>query len=245
MSVIKENYLKIILKEIHFPFDRSVVRKELDEHLEESIEFYLRPGVTLEAAERFATQDFGEPTEIGQQLNKVHKPIFGWMWIISKYGLIILSIFTVFNSTPRIFQAWDEAQESEPPADSTEKVLEELSYGFSQVVIDEILDQRIELKDGTLIIERMILLKENILIMLVQQVDYFDPFGFKKTEYPLQRQGYLQVNGVKYLFELEDTSVYPGLTVLIAKDIPNDSEEISFNFEGYTERFTLVMMVDH
>jgi hypothetical protein len=244
MSSIKENYLKQILSEIRFPFDRPLIKKELEEHLDESIEYYTVSTVTLEEAESLAIHDFGEPKEIGKLLNKVHKPFLGWIWILSKYGLIVLMILTVISSTPRFFEAWEQAQESTSPTEATEIILQALSYGASEVVVDKIVDQRFELKDGDLIFERMIILKEGVLILLVQQVDHFDPFAIKKTIYPLQRQVCLQLDGVDYHFETEQTSNYKGFIVLIAKDIPTVLNEYSIVFSGYSENFTLEVKVD-
>lgn len=244
MSSIKENYLKQILSEIRFPFDRPLIKKELEEHLDESIEYYTGSTVSLEEAENLAIHDFGEPKEIGKQLNKVHKPFLGWIWILSKYGLVVLMILTVISSTPRFFEAWEQAQESAPPTEAIEIILQALSYGTSEVVIDIIVDRRFELKDGDLVFERMIILKEGVVILMVQQVDHFDPFGIKKTIYPLQRQACLQLNGVDYHFEAEQTSIYKGFIVLIAKGIPTTSNEYSIVLNGYSENLTLEVKVD-
>ena len=245
MSAIKENYLKIILKEIRFPFDRKDVRKELEEHFDDSIEFYLKPGVSAEEAERLATQDFGDPIEIGKALNQVHKPLLGWLWFLSKYGLIALSVIALFLAFPRVQSAWQDAQESKAPTQDATMILSGLGLENGVVVLDKMLDQRVKLKDATIIVERVIVLQDGTLFMLIQQVDRFDPFGLKTTDYPLRTQGSLLTNDQKVAFRQSGVMGYEGFTVLIADGIPATMTDLTFVYQGYSESFTIELELDH
>ena len=246
MSAIKDHYLNTILKEIRFPFDRKHVKKELEAHLEESVEFYLIPGRSIEDAETSATQDFGDPTEIGRMLNKVHKPWLGWLWLISKYSLILLSVISVIVSTPRITEACRDAQEDKAPVEDVQTILTAMNYVEFNVVMDKMLDQRVKLKDGTLIFERAIQLENGTLILLVQQVDRFDPIGLKKQDYPLRPQGKLMINEyTEVFFNSTGLMGYGEFTVLIADGIPTEISSMTFVFQGYAEEFTIDLELSH
>ena len=241
MSSTKDHYLNTVLKEVRFPFDRKQIKKELEAHLEESIEFYLRPGINPEEAEDKATKDFGDPKEIGRMLNKVHKPLMGWLWLFSKYTLIIMSMMTVFLSTPRFMESIKESIETSPPTEMTSEVLNELSVQFSSTIFDVMVDQRIDIKDATLIIERAILTDKGDLIILVQQVDEFDLFGLTKEEYPLREEGKLRIDQTDYVFESDSKKYYRNFIVLIAKGVPLTTSEFKLEFDTYTEHFSLAI----
>ena len=245
MSAIKDQYLNTILKEIRFPFDRKIVQKELEAHLEESIDYYLKPGITIEEAETSAIQDFGDPGEIGRMLNKVHKPFLGWLWIISKYSFIVLLIVSVIISTPRLTEAYQKAQESKAPTEEASIILNGVGVENGIVVLDKMLDQRVKVKDATIIFERVIVLEDGILILLVQQVDKFNPFGLEPAEYPLRSQGTLLWDGTTYMFRQSGLMAYSDFMVLIAEGLPKLKANPTFVFTGYSEEFSLDLELDH
>lgn len=241
MSSIKDNYLNTILKEVRFPFDRKQIKKEIEAHLEEAMEFHLRPGMNPEEAEKRATKDFGDPKEIGKMLNKVHKPWLGWLWVLSKYTLIVLAIVTVFLSTPHLVESIKDAIETAPPTESAEKVLTALHVVSESVVFDRMVDQRVDLRDATLIIERAILTQEGELILLIQQVDQFNPFGFRNERYPLQQNSKLQINQTEVLFEEGPNQYYKNFMVLTTKSVPVTLTEFTFIFNGFSDRFQITV----
>lgn len=241
MSSIKDQYLETVLKEVRFPFDRKQISKELEAHLEESIEFHIEPGTDQEMAEKKAVKDFGDPKEIGKMLNKVHKPLLGWLWLLSKYGLIALTITTVFLSTPRWLESIKDAIETPSPKESTEKVLTALHVVSESTVFDRMVDQRVDLTDATLIIERAILTQEGELILLIQQVDQFNPFGFKSERYPLQQKAKLEINQTEYLFEEGPNRYYKNFMVLTTKSVPVTLTEFTLVFNGFTNRFQITV----
>lgn len=96
----KKEFLKSIRKEIHYIFDRDIIEKELNNHIEESINDLLEDGYSYEEAERLAIEQMGNAKEIGQLLNQQHNPLIGYLWMISKWcvRLIVVPsiIFVIF-----------------------------------------------------------------------------------------------------------------------------------------------------
>ena len=91
----RQDFLRLVSKEIHFIFDRKSIERELSEHLDDSIEDLKKEGFSQEDAERQAIEQMGAPKEIGQLLNKEHHPSLGYVWMISKMLLICTVILTV------------------------------------------------------------------------------------------------------------------------------------------------------
>ena len=91
----KNKFLKTVCKKIRFGWDREIVSRELEFHIEDSISDLISEGYSKEEAESIAIEQMGDPIEIGKQLNEEHKPLLGWLWLISKAFVILLIIPTL------------------------------------------------------------------------------------------------------------------------------------------------------
>ena len=87
------NYIKN--KEVH-----KEVYEELKSHIYEIVEEYEESGLTEEEAINKAIERMGNPNDIGEKLNKVHKPKIDWINIglITIMMLIGLGINLSLNS---------------------------------------------------------------------------------------------------------------------------------------------------
>lgn len=83
--------------QMKFPPDRKYVRQELWDHLIDRREDFLAQGKTMAEAEAAAVAVMGDPVEIGRQLNRIHRPILGWIWKISQILLIAVLVFSLGN----------------------------------------------------------------------------------------------------------------------------------------------------
>ena len=103
----KDEFLKIVSKEIHFFLDREKISKELENHLEDSILDLMEEGFSKEEAEIQAVLQMGNAKEIGKQLNREHHPILGWLWLLSNVAVMICAIpmITIFLSF--VAGTWD------------------------------------------------------------------------------------------------------------------------------------------
>lgn len=95
-----EEFLKIVLSHIKFPFDRDDIKTELEDHILDKIEDYKNQGYDEVEAENLALKDMGNPKEIGLELNKEHNFIIGWLWKLTSYAVIILLLV---NMIPVLF----------------------------------------------------------------------------------------------------------------------------------------------
>ncbi|MFT4146586.1 MAG: permease prefix domain 1-containing protein [Mobilitalea sp.] len=95
LSPKSDIFLKEILSYVKFTSDRDNIRTELENHISDKIEDYLEQGYDTEEAERLSISDMGNAKEIGEELNKQHNPIFGWLWQIT--NVILIPTIVVFG----------------------------------------------------------------------------------------------------------------------------------------------------
>lgn len=94
LSPKSELFVKEVLSYIKFVFDRKDIRKELEAHISDKMDYYSEQGYEAEEAEQLSLKDMGDAKEIGTELNQQHNPILGWLWRIT--NSIALMLFTLF-----------------------------------------------------------------------------------------------------------------------------------------------------
>ena len=82
MKNLKELFLKEVLQNIKSREAREFVEKELNYHLQRSRSEWISKGLSEEAAEEQAVHHMGNPSELGQQLNKLHRQKVDWMLLV-------------------------------------------------------------------------------------------------------------------------------------------------------------------
>ena len=88
MEQPKFKWCRETIANVRFKPDRDRIWDELIAHIEDRTEDMKSRGYTEEEAETRAVAAMGDPAEVGKQLNAVHKPWLGWLWVASKVILI-------------------------------------------------------------------------------------------------------------------------------------------------------------
>lgn len=86
----RDEFLDTVLKEVKFVWDHKSIKQELNDHLDEKVETLIGEGKNEDEALTFALDSMGDASEIGAELNLVHKPIWGWALFVSRVLLIVL-----------------------------------------------------------------------------------------------------------------------------------------------------------
>ena len=94
-----ESYLDEVLSFVKFKYDHKAIRRELAEHMTDLKEDLMADGMDEEAAEYMTIAHMGDAEEIGQELDKEHHALLGWVWRISK---TIAFLLLIINSLPLI-----------------------------------------------------------------------------------------------------------------------------------------------
>lgn len=71
----KDEYIEIVLSHISSKKENNAIRQELLDHIDDRIEYYTDAGYDLDYAEKMALTKMGNPEELGDEMNKVHKPV--------------------------------------------------------------------------------------------------------------------------------------------------------------------------
>lgn len=90
----KDNFLNKVCQEIKYKPARRGIAEELELHIEDIKEDYLKSGIKENEAEEKAVAQMGHAEEIGKKLNKIHKPKLDWkllilILILIGFGIIV------------------------------------------------------------------------------------------------------------------------------------------------------------
>lgn len=90
-----EEWLKEATSKIEYDPDREAVCRELEDHLQDRQERYAARGLSPEEAEAAAVADMGNAADIAEELGKLHRPFWGYLWTFSKLllGLAFIVCF--------------------------------------------------------------------------------------------------------------------------------------------------------
>lgn len=80
-----EIYIREVTSHVKFPFDRRAVAKELREHMEDLYEDLLSQDIEEEQAAQLTVDYMGDSEEVGKELNEVHHPLWGWIWLVTRW----------------------------------------------------------------------------------------------------------------------------------------------------------------
>ena len=90
-----DNFLDDTVKHVRFFFDRSEIRKELNDHMDDMYEDMIENGVSEKDAVRLVVEYMGDSAEIGKELDKEHKPWIGWLWIATRFVAVMLFVMVI------------------------------------------------------------------------------------------------------------------------------------------------------
>ena len=99
MNLLKaDKFIDEVISYIKFPFDREDIKKELEDHIHDKIDYYFNTrGIDAITAEELTLRDMGNPKEIGIALNKEHNFILGWIYKITNALVIIFLSLAVLS----------------------------------------------------------------------------------------------------------------------------------------------------
>jgi len=125
-----------VLREVRFFPDHKAIEEELKNHYEDRCRGLCTAGYTEKEAEARALAAMGDPVEVGQMLNRVHKPWLGWLWVLST-ALAVFLLLTV------LWQGWHQREWGtiENEADFTPELVDYQSEGGPFSVSEENRDE--------------------------------------------------------------------------------------------------------
>ena len=89
-----DTYIREVTSHVKFPFDRRAIGQELREHMEDLYEDLLAQDIDEEQAAQLTVDYMGDSEELGKELNEVHHPLWGWIWLVTRWmaGLCVVTL---------------------------------------------------------------------------------------------------------------------------------------------------------
>jgi len=93
-----ESFVAEVLQQIKSKEAKENIKAELSYHLQETKRIFMKDGLTEEEADEKATAQMGNPTKLGLELNRVHRPRIDWIMLtilIVTLGIGFLPMLTL------------------------------------------------------------------------------------------------------------------------------------------------------
>ena len=146
-----EQYLNEVLSFVKFKYDHKDIRRELVEHMADLKEDLMAEGMDEDAAEYMTVEFMGDAAEIGQELDKEHHALLGWVWRGARalaIILIVMNILPAFNFVSGLVS--NVFEKYEPRTEAAEAWRMELDQEYQIYDDTLILDDIYYYEDGSL-----------------------------------------------------------------------------------------------
>lgn len=222
----KEKYIQKVIHEIHFSYDHKTIKKELMNHIND-LETGLTDGLLTDDQVK---NEMGDPVELGKALNQIHKPILGYLWLISKYSVLIVFIYFLGN----LYQTHQNARLYTQEYSDAEL---DLSYLFDHYgeaytagdLIDFDIHEIYQLGQNKIILERVVLHPKGKLALIYQEIRPYYLFNAASPLHHLNLYSKISLENQDVIEADGFGNLYFGYPVLFF-DFPNNSIE-SFEFK--------------
>ena len=94
----KEEYLRCVTDQIRCKKACPGIEKELEDHITDQAEMYLKKGMTEEQALKKAIAEMGDPVQVGVELDRIHRPQMSWGLVLLAGILGIISIVLQYST---------------------------------------------------------------------------------------------------------------------------------------------------
>ena len=177
----QNEFITTVTKQIFFPFDRKTIAIELQDHLSELEVYFYEKTQDRQEAQRLAILEMGDPLTIGKALNQVHRPIWGYLWLISKSLCILLSVALIWISGQSVLRTYQASQDVGIQDLPDQFYLSSLGDNPNkvQLVSSKSSLGKIELDHQNLIFDEVQLYSDGTMVILYRDIKPFNLFGKK------------------------------------------------------------------
>lgn len=92
-----EDYLRLVTSQIRCKKACPCVEKELENHIMDQMDTYVKAGMDKEEALDKAILEMGDPVEVGVELDRIHRPQMAWGMVLVVGILGILSVLLQYR----------------------------------------------------------------------------------------------------------------------------------------------------
>ncbi|HET6785109.1 MAG TPA: hypothetical protein VFH18_03730 [Erysipelotrichaceae bacterium] len=250
MSSVSNSYIKQVLKHVKFIVDHRSIKRELRSHINDLIEEHNWQSLSNDEINNHIMEEMGNPDDIGKELNKIHHPIIGYVWVITRAIFIVilcLSLYNVYQSF--ILTSQNNQMKSDENLD-IKSILNAIGYTNGEDISnvkyrDWDIREVVEIDNTTIVFERVLLLDNDNLVLLYRTNGKFNFFN--------QYSNIYMFNSLK--LNLNDNKEYPqdinvqmwmsGLVITYFNGVPYETNSITLNFKQVSESFDLSINGDN
>lgn len=249
MNSVSNSYIKQVLKQVKFIVDHRSIKRELNSHIQELIDEHQWHDLSEQDLNIKIQEEMGNPIDLGQSLNQVHKPILGYIWVVSRSVFIIVLCLSLFN----IYKTLESTSFSRQTRSDDKLKVNDVIIGVENTLgndqsnlkfRDWDIHEVVEFDYSFLIFERIILTEDNNLILVYHSQTKFNllnkysfPFVFNNLE----------------IFDQDGNQYYPTYDVQVFMNnmmisqyigVPFDTQSIKMDFKQVKESFTFTINGD-
>lgn len=99
-----EEYLHVLTDQVRCKMARDEIQDEIRCHIEDQTAAYISEGMEPDKAEEMAVREMGDPVEVGQDMDRIHRPKMAWgmislIVILSITGYVLRQIMYAITSS--------------------------------------------------------------------------------------------------------------------------------------------------
>lgn len=244
MSSVSNLYIKQVLRHVKLFVDHRSIKRELKSHINDLIEEHNWQSLSNDDLNKRIIEEMGNPDEIGKELNKIHHPIIGYVWIITRTMFIVilcLSLYNVYRSFSLTSQKNQIKSDEKIDIKSMLNAIgntkgEDLSgIEYKDWDIHEV----VEIDNTTLVFERILLLDNDNLVLLYRTDGEFNLFNQYSNIYMFNSLKLDLNDNKEYAQDINVQMLMNDLMIIYFKDVPYDTKSITLNFKQVSETFNL------
>jgi len=194
-----DDFLNEVCSHIKYKKAHKYIKEELKNHIEDRIKDYIDQGYDEESAISKAIENMGNPTDLGKELNKQHKPYLGWALYTVNTAIVILSVLIVFMIGFQIYSTFA------PLKDSPKK--QDIAYSIK-------VNKKNKIDARTVTIEKLVVDKKGIVYIYyhdfnrpfsnVNAMNPFDVYDDKGNLYSPEYINESNFLGSRYMIKLDN-----------------------------------------
>lgn len=244
MSSVSNSYIKQVLKHVKFIVDHRSIKRELRSHINDLIEEHNWQSLSIDELNNHIMEEMGNPDDIGKELNKIHHPIIGYVWVITRAIFIVILCLSLYN----VYQSFILTSQNNQMKSDENLDIKSMLYAIGYTKGEDLSNVKyrdwdirevVEIDNTILVFERVLLLENDNLVLLYRTDGKFNLFNQYNT---IQMFNSLKLN-------LNDNKEYPqdinvqmwmnDLMIIYFIGVPYETNSITLNFKQASETFDL------
>jgi len=244
MSSVSNSYIKQVLRHVKFIVDHRSIKRELKSHINDLIEEHNWQSLSNDELDKRIMEEMGSPDEIGKELNKIHHPIIGYVWVVTRTLFIVILCLSLYN----VYKSITLTSQSSLNKSDENLDIKSMLYAIGEINGEDLrkvnyrdwdIHEVVEIDNTILVFERIILFDNNNLVLMYRadgKLNLFNQYSsiymFKSLKLNLNddKENPKDINGQIWMNEY---------MVIYFKGVPYDTQSLILNFEQVSESFDL------